>query len=164
MIHDEKMPNSRVTAGLQHESPNNDITPRASQDRGSRDKSTWTTQNDTASIAPSSNTDAASTIGRSTLYSYAPSTINDRNPLISGRRRSSVERGSHRTVGRQAYTGVLSAIDLVVPIDINYEARSMNESGLAKLARTVLHVGKEKSEAREDDRAMGTSREKSEWS
>jgi hypothetical protein len=87
--------------------------------------------------------DNASILAGSMLNSYAPSSIVERKSLLPGRRRSVTQNRIEKTAGRKTFEGVSYAVNLIVPIDVNSEAKSMHDSSLARLARFVQ--GKEKS-------------------
>jgi hypothetical protein len=40
-------------------------------------------------------------------------------------------------MGRKAFEGILDAVNLVIPVEVNSEATSMHDSGLAKMGRAV---------------------------
>jgi hypothetical protein len=52
----------------------------------------------------------------------------------------SLEAPQQKTAGRKVFVGVCDAINLVIPLEINREATSMRDSGLANL--TELYRGK----------------------
>jgi hypothetical protein len=87
--------------------------------------------------------DNASMLAGSMLNSYAPSSIVERRSLLPGPRRSLTQNRIEKTAGRKTFEGISYAVNLVVPIDVNSEAKSMHDSSLARLARFVQ--GKEKS-------------------
>ncbi len=113
------------------------LTPRASQDHTRRNETPWAAKTNNPYADPP-DSDAGSTIARSTLNSYAPSSIAERRNLLSGRRRLSVEHHLQKTTSRKAFVKVCEAVNLVCPIEINHEARSMGDSGLAKLAKAII--------------------------
>ncbi len=133
------MPSSDVKVKLEQERgslyppANKDITPGPRHDR---DESPSAVENDAIDTLPDA--DGASTLARSTFSSYPPSLIEQKGLLSSGRgRRESLQNQPRRTAGRKAFVGVCNAVNVVIPIDVNYEVTSMHGSGLAKLARTV---------------------------
>jgi hypothetical protein len=87
--------------------------------------------------------DNASMLAGSMLNSYAPSSIIEREFLLPSRRRAATHSRIEKTAGRKTFEGISYTVNLVVPIDINSEAKSMRDSSLARLARFVQ--GKEKS-------------------
>ena len=103
------------------------------------------------SFANVPDTDGVSTLdlAQSTFSGYTPSSL-ERKGLLGGGRRATLQDPSQITRGRKAFVGVCKAMDVIIPLDINEEATSMQDSGLAKLARAV----KRKEELRRQQREL----------
>ncbi|KAK3671055.1 hypothetical protein LTR78_009016, partial [Recurvomyces mirabilis] len=82
------------------------------------------------SYAPSTSATA-----RSTLDSYAASSIIEQRSLVPGHhhRQSSVDLQSQRTPARKAFVGLCHAVNVVIPVDVDDGATSMQASSLAKV-------------------------------
>jgi hypothetical protein len=91
--------------------------------------------NSSANLSDAS--DGASTHARSTFSGYAPPSFIERKALLPRDERTSSQHEPRKTVGRKTFVKVCKGIDLVVPLTINEEATSMQDSGLAKLARVI---------------------------
>ena len=87
-------------------------------------------------VAPSNDLDGTSTPYTLDQHGIAPSLMEQRHLLWDGQYEIP-QHGTPRTKGRKAFVGACKALSVLVPIDINDEATSMQESGLAKLANGV---------------------------
>jgi len=113
-------------------SADKDLTSRPGNDPGRDDRIRTVSAPEVIASADPLDTDAASTIARSTFSGYS-----EQKYLLSSGRRATLPHGPRKTAGRKAYLGVCWGLDLFVPIDINEEATSMQDSSLAKLVRVV---------------------------